>query len=258
MLRILFSETPDNPWMNLALEEAFFISRIKELSPNILRIWRNKNAVVIGVFQKAEEEVDLEYAEKNGIAVVRRFTSGGAVYHDLGNINFALSVKAPLGKRSIDFLYNDLLEGVLEALRILGFNPRKENVNDIVVGDRKVVGVAGSIRKEYVFIHGSMLVNTNLDVLSRVLKISKKKLMDKKVNAVKYRVTNLSQVNPKIGVREAINAIIKGFSKTLEEETYLDLPTEKELRIAERLYTEKYSRREWNMTRMKPYTIQAW
>ncbi|MEM4660751.1 MAG: lipoate--protein ligase family protein, partial [Thermosphaera sp.] len=122
-LRVVFTETPENPWMNLAWEEAFFQSRCNDISDDVLRIWRNKSAVVIGVFQKASEEVNLEFAEQVKAGVVRRFTGGGAVYHDLGNINFALSVKPRGLKVSVDYLYGELLYGVVKALERLGFKP---------------------------------------------------------------------------------------------------------------------------------------
>ncbi len=255
-LRVVFSETPDNPFMNLAIEEALFISRCKLWAPDTLRIWRNKKAVVIGVFQRAEQEVDLDYAANNGIPIVRRFTSGGAVYHDLGNLNFAISTIAPSGKeKSVDYLYEELIKGVMYALEELGFNPYKENVNDVVIEDRKVVGVAGSIRGDCVFLHGAMLINTDLNILSRVLLISKKKLVDKKVSSVKYRVTNLKNVKPDIEVRDVIKALEKGFSRVLDANVYHDLISPRELELSEKLYREKYSLAEWNMERMKPFSI---
>ncbi|MGB9827504.1 MAG: lipoate--protein ligase family protein [Thermosphaera sp.] len=254
-LRVVFTETLDNPWMNLAWEEAFFQSRCSDKTGDVLRIWRNRNAVVIGVFQKASEEVNLEYAQQIRAGIVRRFTGGGAVYHDLGNINFALSVK-PVGRKvNVDYLYVDLLKGVVKALEKLGFNPSVQNVNDIIIGDRKVVGVAASLRREQNcgFIHGAMLYNVNLDVLAGILKIPLKKLADKGVSSVKYRVTNISALKPELRVEDIVKALIESFTETLDKKGwYPDLPKQHEIEMAERLYSSKYSTPEWNMERKRP------
>jgi lipoate-protein ligase A len=250
-LRIIFAERPEDPYMNLSIEEAVFIERCNNSVPDTLRFWRNQNAVVIGVFQRASEEVDLDYASKMGIKVVRRFTSGGAVYHDLGNLNFALSTMVK-SRKGVDYLYGELLEGVMNGLRRLGLNPYKENVNDIVVNDRKVIGVAGSIRKNCVFLHGAVLINTDLNILARVLKVSRKKLLDKKFKSVKYRVTNLKNINTNIETRDVIKALTTGFEETLDSVSYPDLITQKEIETANQLYKRKYTRKEWNMERARP------
>jgi len=253
-LRVLLTEFPENSHLNLAFEEAFFLSRCSEWTSDVLRIWRNEKAVVIGVFQKAEEEVDLDFANSNGIQIVRRFTGGGAVYHDLGNINFALSTKIEgEGQRGVDFLYDHLIYGAIEALRLLGFNPSKENFNDIVIEGKKVIGVAGSIRKDCAFLHGAMLFSTDLTVLSKVLKVPLKKLQDKKIDSVKYRVSTLSQLKPEIEQKDVILSLIEGFTKVLGAEGYyFDFPDKREIELARRLYSEKYSTVSWNFERRRP------
>jgi lipoate-protein ligase A len=253
-LRVIFTETPENSRLNLAFEEAFYLSRCNEWVDDTLRIWRNERAVVIGVFQKAEEEVDLEYARNNGIQIVRRFTGGGAVYHDLGNINFALSTKIHGdSKRGIDYLYEYLIFGAMEAMKLLGFSPKKENINDIVVEGRKVIGVAGSLKRDCAFLHGAMLYSTDLNILSRVLKVPLKKIQDKNIDSVKYRVSTLSQIKPELKVKDIISSLIAGFSKILEAKGYyIDMPTEREIGLARKLYAEKYSSDSWNLERRRP------
>lgn len=253
-LRVVFTETPENSRLNLSYEEAFYLSRCNDWAEDTLRIWRNERAVVIGVFQRADEEVDLEYARSKGIQVVRRFTGGGAVYHDLGNINFAISTKTSAeSKQGVDFLYEHLIYGAINALKLMGFSPRKENINDIIVEGKKVIGVAGSIKKDCAFLHGAMLYSTDLNVLSRVLKVPLKKLQDKNIESVKYRVTTLSQIKPELRVKDVISSLITGFSEVLGTESYyIDLPTDKEIELARRLYAEKYSSEAWNLERRRP------
>ncbi|MEM0378827.1 MAG: biotin/lipoate A/B protein ligase family protein [Thermosphaera sp.] len=254
-LRVVFTETPENPWMNLAWEEAFFQSRCNDISDDVLRIWRNKSAVVIGVFQKASEEVNLEFAEQVKAGVVRRFTGGGAVYHDLGNINFALSVKPRGLKVSVDYLYGELLYGVVKALERLGFKPEVQNVNDIIVGDRKVVGIAASMKRESNcgFIHGAVLYDVNLDILAGVLKIPLKKLADKGISSVKYRVTNITALKPEVRERDVILSLIGSFMEVLDKKSWFpDIPKRVEFELAEKLYIEKYVTKEWNFDRKRP------
>lgn len=249
-LRVLLFETPHDPYYNLAFEEALYLLYDKTLGEDpVMRIWRNANAVIIGYFQVAEEEVHLDVAREIGAEVVRRFTGGGAVYHDLGNINYVV-ITRNTGIRSTEEIYQYLLEGAINALRMLGVEPRLENINDVVANDRKVSGTAATFTPRTLFLHGSLLVSTDLSRLSRVLRISKKKLMDKKVSSVKYRVALLEQVlGRRIGYWEIIDAFVKGYSRLLGAEPYYDMPSRLELEIADKLYKEKYTRREWNMER---------
>lgn len=212
-LRVVFTETPVNPWTNLAWEEAFFHSRCSDKTLDSLRIWQNKNAVEIGVFQKASEEVNLEYAEQIEAGIVKRFTSVGAVYQV------------------------DLLKDVVRALEELGFNPSAQNVNDIIIRDRKVVGVAASLRGEQNcgFIHGAVLYSVNLDVLASLSKIPLKKPSGKGISSVKYRVTNTSALKPGKRVEDIVRALIKSFMELLDMKAwYPDLPRPCEIEAAEK------------------------
>ncbi len=252
-LRVLLYEVPEDPYMNLAFEEAFARARASGLTPDTLRIWRNKDAVIIGYFQRAEEEVDLSLARELGVVVARRFTGGGAVYHDLGNINYAVALgPESMGQQGpVEMLYGYLIRGALNALRRLGLEPRLENINDIAVGDYKVSGVAGSYRWSAPFLHGSLLVSTDLSRLASLLRVSRKKLLDKKVSSVKYRVARLQDLlGRSIGYHEVIDALVGGFEELLGAEAYFDLPWPEELEAAWILYKYKYSRREWNLERL--------
>ncbi len=251
-LRVLLFETPEDPYMNLAIEEAIVRARSAEIiEDDTLRLWRNKNAVVIGYFQVAEEEVDLRKTSELRIPVVRRFTGGGAVYHDLGNLNYAITVK-PKDKSPdiINDVYGSLLKGVLIALEKIGVKPCIENINDIVVGDKKISGTAASVRWNTLFLHGSLLVSTDLSILASVLKVPLKKLLDKKIKDVKYRVTRLQDILGRgVTYRELIESFIQGYSELLHAEPYIDMISKEELEIASILYRERYTKKEWNLGR---------
>ena len=248
-LRVLLYETPEDPYMNLAFEEAFVrIASIENSSPT-LRIWRNKNAVVIGYFQKAEEEIEFDVAKEHDVAITRRFTGGGAVYHDLGNINYAIAIKSgEKGERNLEYVFSFLIKGIIEGIKRLEPDVRLENINDVVIGNYKVSGTAASMRWGVYFLHGSLLVNTNLELLYNILRVPKIKLLDKGIKDIKYRVKNLKDILGKdIEYSKVINLIKEGYSKILGLDSYYDIPSRIELEVAKSLYDLKYTREDWNM-----------
>jgi len=251
-LRVLLFETPENPWFNMAFEEALArIVSVGVIEEPCLRIWRNREAIVIGYMRNVEDEVNVELANKWGIPIIRRFTGGGAVYHDLENINYTIAIK-PRGKieKPVDYMYSELLNGILLALRKLGLNPYVENINDIVVNGRKVSGTAATLFWNIAFLHGSLLVNTNLEKLKAVLKIPPKGKYVKKVSPVKYRVENISNLlRRKTSMKEIIENIISGYEELLKAEAYLDKPSSLELRLANLLFKERYVKKTWNTKR---------
>ena len=248
-LRLVLYEEPEDPYFNMAVEEAIPRARGCGIVPDTLRIWRNENAVIIGYFQKAEEEVNLDVASSIGAAVVRRFTGGGAVYHDLGNLNYALSLASTERSATLDYIFRELTKGPVEALTSLGFSAEVQNVNDIIVSGRKVSGTAATISWGATFFHGAMLISTDLAKLASVLKVSPRKLIDKGVSSVKYRVTNLSDIRP-VTADEVTAALAESFARVTGHDGYrLGLLTPEELEMAQVLYDEKYIKREWNFER---------
>ena len=249
-LRILLFEEPEDPYMNLAFEEALARARGAGLVPDTLRIWRNARAVVIGYFQIASEEVDLERAMREKVVVARRFTGGGAVYHDMGNVNYAVVASAEELRDPVEYAYSHLVKGLVNALKLLGLDARIENVNDVVVEGRKVSGTAASFRWGSCFIHGTLLVNADLETMSRMLKPPVEKLRSKGISDVKQRVTNISQLLGRVpSYREVVEALVRGFEELLNAEAYFDLPSREELYAATLLYERKYSKEEWNLRR---------
>ncbi|MGC8620754.1 MAG: lipoate--protein ligase family protein, partial [Caldisphaera sp.] len=251
-LRVLMFETPHDAYFNIAFEEALARARGCNIIPDTLRFFRNKNAVIIGYFQRADEEVNINYLKKIDASLVRRPTGGGAVYHDLGNLNYSIVVSHDRAKSlsPVDYIFNELIKGPINALNSLGFNARVENINDIVVNNRKVSGTAASISWNSIFFHGAMLLKTDIEKLSSVLKVSQKKLIDKGISNVKYRVTNLFDINDSIKVEEIINSMVESYRKLLNFNGVIyELPSKEEIEIANLLYEEKYRKEEWNMER---------
>lgn len=248
---MLLFEMPKNPFLNMAFEEAFVRVRASGLiEDDTLRLWRNENAIVLGYFRKVNEDVRLDFAKKISAKIVRRFTGGGTVYHDLGNLNYAIVVKPEKKvQMPIDYIYSKLISGALIALRKLGVNPYLVNINDIVVNNRKISGTAATLYWNALFLHGALLVSTDLAKLNSVLKIPNE-IKTKKIDPVKYRVTRLIDVlERKISMRELIETFVLGFEEALSAEAYYDMPSREEIEITYLLYKGRYLSKKWNLER---------
>jgi len=251
MISILNIEYPDLPYLNLAFEEAIAISVGKEIVPETLRFWRNNNAVVIGRFQCPTLEVNFEHCREHGVRVERRFTGGGAVFHDLGNLNFALSMKRvnPLiGERLLRGF--ELIGKAVEiGLKTTGIhNALFKPINSVIIGNNKVAGMAGLITKEFIFVHGSILVNSDLETLKRVLKSSDYNPNEKFVQSKRQKVTAVErELERRIELKEIKRAIKKGLEEVLGCEFEERDLTDYEKRLAEKLYIKKYSKLEWSL-----------
>ena len=177
---------------NLALEERIFNEYSG--SDDFFMLWRNKSAVIIGQNQIIANEVDESYAKANGIQVVRRMTGGGAVYHDLGNVNYTY-----IGKKAEKF--GNFLEfaiPIIEFLLSLGVEAKHIGNNDIGIecsdtSIRKISGGAQAVRKEYILHHGTLLFDTDISVLERVLTPDPMKLSTKGIKSIRSRVCNISE-----------------------------------------------------------------
>jgi lipoate-protein ligase A len=157
-------------------------------------LWQNEPTVVIGRNQNAYAELDLAYAEREGIHIARRITGGGAVYHDLGNLNYTyISAK---GVEALDFA--TLAEPIISALSELGLNAKLSGRNDIEIDGVKISGNAQHSEGERVLQHGTLLFDTDLSVLSRVLLPDEAKLATKGIKSVRARVGNIKERLPEL------------------------------------------------------------
>jgi len=251
--RLVDVEFRNDPFMNLAIEEA--IPRTVGLgrTPTTVRFWHNSNTIVLGCFQSASLEVNVMACKELGTDIVRRFTGGGAVYHDSGNLNYAISLKRghPLIPRDdLQLAFQKLSEGTVQGLRALGVNAEFQPINDIQVNGLKVSGAAGSIRWDAIFHHGCILVGSDLSILAKVLNVAQVKLADKHVASVRKRVTTIrDELGRDISTSEVKNSIVKGIERTYNVKLESGNLTREELTLARELYDEKYSRPAWNLGR---------
>jgi len=193
-----------DPWMNLAVEE-YLLENIKE-GEYILYLWQNENTVVIGKNQNPWSECRSELLEKENGKLARRISGGGAVYHDLGNLNFTFIMRKD--KYDLDKQFNVILNSV----QSLGINAIKTGRNDIVVDNKKFSGNAFCFKKHSAYHHGTILVSANLNKLTKYLQVSKDKIEAKGIKSVRSRVTNLNEINKDITIDMVSDAIIKAYT----------------------------------------------
>jgi len=191
-----YQNTSNDPYYNLALEEYVTQTATDE----VFLLWRNAHTIVFGRNQNPADEMDIELAKEMGIHIVRRMSGGGAVYHDLGNINFSY-----ISQKTENFGdYITFAKPIIEYLRTLGVEAQHIGNNDIgiEVTDRndaggahfrKISGNAQYISKGNILHHGTLLFDTDLSVLSKVLTPDPSKLEGKGIASVRSRVANISE-----------------------------------------------------------------
>ncbi len=237
-----------NTYWNMAVDEAILIHREKNLVPNTLRIYIfEPSGVTIGYFQKVREVLNLDYLLQNKIDFTRRITGGGAVYHDSeGEITYAIIADIEDISKDIMESYRIICKGIIYALRKLGLKAVYKPVNDILVNNKKISGSAQTRKKKSLLQHGTLMYNTNLDMLEKTLRPPRIKLEDHGVVRVSDRVTTVyRELGRKINVDDIINALIQGFRKALGiDELLPGNLTISERKLAEKLYG-KYESKVW-------------
>lgn len=248
-IRLIEIDYPDDPHLNLAIDEAIFIEVMEGNSPPTFRFYRNGNAVILGCFQVAEQEVNMDYVIGNNVKIAKRFTGGGAVYHDMGNINFSIISKDTFEiGMNVQKLFSVMMRGALNSIRELGIDAAIGGLNDISVNGKKVLGSAATIRSNTILFHAAVLVNTNIDALASSLKVPAAKLNPNGARSILDRVTNISAISGK-GIDDVKRSLLDGYSKELGFEYYNGKFTLEEEHLIRRLHKEKYLKSEWNLGR---------
>ncbi len=239
--------------MNMSVEEAIPRSVGEGEAPNTVRFWHNSNTIVLGCFQSADLEVNYDACKETGAQVVRRFTGGGAVYHDAGNLNYAISLKKghPLvPDNDLQLVFQRLSEGTVDGLRSLGVQAEFQPINDIQVDGKKVSGAAGSLKWGTIFHHGCILVASDLAILGRVLNVPRAKLADRHVASVQKRVTTVrDELQKDVTTGEVRDAIVRGIERSYNVRLVEGQLSSSELSLAKELYDSKYNTSQWNLER---------
>jgi lipoate-protein ligase A len=200
-----------DPWFNLALEEV--LMKDKSINDDIVMLWQNDNSVIIGKHQNTIEEVNQQFADSNSIKIARRTTGGGAVYHDLGNLNYTFITKYT-NKEEVDF--KKFAVPVVKALQSLGLNPELSGRNDILLDGKKISGTALACIGDRFMFHGTLLFDINIDTASKVLTVKADKIESKGIKSVKSRMTNIKPYLPDLTINSFKENIISSFEKNSE------------------------------------------
>ncbi len=208
-----------DPHYNLAVEQ-HLLETVEE-GCCILYLWQNQNTVVIGRNQNAWKECRTTQLEADGGHLARRLSGGGAVFHDLGNLNFTFLV------RDADYDLDRQISVIAEACRALGLAIQRSGRNDLLCAGRKFSGNAFYHNAGRSYHHGTLLVNVDMDKLGRYLSPSQAKLRAKGVESVRSRVVNLTELQPDITVEALAEQLPPAFSRvyglTVEPLTEADL-----------------------------------
>ena len=235
-------------YFNMAFDE-YALEQLP-LDEPLFFLWQNRPAVIIGLNQNAYAEVDIDYLGQHGIALARRITGGGAVYHDLGNLNYTI-----VGRSSdIERDYPEYTRHMLHALQALGVPAELSGRNDILVGGHKVSGYAKRVYKDRLMVHGTLMYDVDLEKLTRVLTPPTEKLLAKGITSVKSRVANLKEHLPDIaGVGALSQALEHHLSRQYKDQEYL--LTEEQLAEIRAIAASKFATNDWIYGRAPGSTI---
>ncbi len=236
------------PYDNLALEEHL----LETVQPGeiILYLWQNRHTVVIGRNQNAWKEVRVPELEKDGGRLVRRLSGGGAVYHDLGNLNFTFLA----GQADYDVARQT--EVILQAVRSFGISAERTGRNDITANGRKFSGNAFYKSGGNAYHHGTLLVHVDMENMARYLNVPVQKLESKGVSSVRARVVNLAELCPGLTVAALEDALIGALGKVYGAEPQkLSASRVDDARIA--AGREKFSAWDWVYGRPIPFTWEG-
>ncbi|WP_147533134.1 lipoate--protein ligase [Bacillus marasmi] len=240
-----------DPRINLAIEE--YALKKLNINETYLLFYINEPSIIIGKNQNTIEEINTDYVEKNGIHVVRRLSGGGAVYHDLGNLNFSFITKDD-GESFHNF--QKFTQPVINALKKLGVNAELSGRNDIVAEGRKISGNAQFSTKGRMFSHGTLLFDSEIDSVVSALKVKKDKIESKGIKSIRSRVANISEfLSESITIEDFRHLLLESI---FEGET--DIPeyvlTESDWKEINQLSKERYQNWDWNYGKSPKFNLQ--
>ncbi|PAQ14417.1 lipoate--protein ligase [Bacillaceae bacterium SAOS 7] len=240
-----------DPRINLAIEE--YAVKHLDINETYLLFYVNEPSIIIGKNQNSIEEVNMDYVEKEGIHIVRRLSGGGAVYHDLGNLNFSF-----ITKDDGDSFHNfrKFTEPVIAALNKLGVQAELSGRNDILANGFKISGNAQFSTKGRMFSHGTLLFNTNMDEVVSALKVRKDKIESKGIKSIRSRVTNIAELMEQdMSIEEFRLFLLQAIFEQEEPIPQYKLE-EKDWEIIQQISEERYKNWDWNFGKSPAFNIQ--
>lgn len=228
----------------MGLDESLLLLRAKNIIPDTFRFYSfYPSCVSIGYFQSLKSSIDIDHCNRNNIDYVRRITGGGNVFHDCsGEITYSVVMSEKNAPENILDSFEFLYGGIIEGLKKLNINANFKPLNDLMLNSKKLSGSAQTRKLGVILQHGTLMYNTNIELMERILRISDKKI------EIKKRVTTLANEGYNFGKQELIKSLKKGFEEIYGESKKENISKE-ELSIARKLSKEKYETKEWNNKR---------
>jgi len=235
-------------YFNLAVEEYIFFH--KDPVEDYFLLWQNRNAVVVGKHQNPFEEVNLGFISQHDVQIARRLSGGGAVYHDLGNLNYSIIAHSEEMRWDI----KRMADPVVEALRRCGVVVELNKRNDLLIEGKKISGSSQYIKGKRLLHHGTLLFHSDLKSLSLSLKPSEDRIESRSIKSVRSPVTNICDHYPLVTMKEFISKL----RKVLEEDSRVEeyKLTDSDFDGITALREEKYSTWEWIYGRSPEYSIR--
>lgn len=247
---LIVHRTSTNPYFNLAAEEYL----VKNLQEPCFMLWQNTPSVIIGKHQNPLREVNLEFVEQNHIPVIRRISGGGTVYHDLGNLNYSF---IDFGKAESLVNFPKYSQPVLSLLHKLGVPAQLSGKSDLTIHGLKFSGNASHVYRQKVLHHGTLLFQSNLDILNESIKIKRMNISDKAVNSNRSQITNIAVHLPLfLSIEEFKLKLTEEIIQIFPNTRYLDF-SETQLDEINQLAEEKYKSWEWNFGYGPKYEINS-
>jgi lipoate---protein ligase len=252
----LLSLQTNNAAMNMAIDEAILNARIGGEVPNTLRFYRwQPSAVSVGKNQNQENEVYLDACKWLGVDVVRRVSGGGTVYHDFeGEVTYSVTAQtADFGVGDITAVYFKIYEAITDALRLLGVptdfsSGDAKNCPNLNVNGKKISGSSQTITHGVVLQHGTILCSMDLPKMFTLIKL-KNASCTQAADIAKHKITSIqTELGHKISFDTVANALALGFRAILKIQIEEGKLTPSELEMANKLYKEKYTTKEWNLS----------
>jgi len=247
-------QTPQtfDPKINLAIEE--HVVRNFDADRDLLFIYRNNPSLIIGKNQNPFEEVNMDFLETNNIEMFRRISGGGAVYHDLGNINFSYITK---NTRENFNNYKSFLKPVIDLLNKKGIPAKINKRNDIVIDNLKISGNAQFTTRGKMFSHGTLLFNSDLDKINQSLDSKTRTIQSKSTKSVRSRITNIiDHFDKTISVDLFLNELVQFITDSFTFSGHIK-PDKNQWEEIEKLVNEKYSSWEWNWGRTPKFVVEV-
>lgn len=243
--------TSNDPAYNVALE-AYAFQKLTDID-EIFTLWINEPAIIIGRHQNTIQEINKEFIDKNGIHVVRRLSGGGAVYHDLNNLNYTI-ISNNTQEGAFDF--QTFSKPVIDTLAKLGVKAEFTGRNDLEINGQKFAGNAQAYYKGRMMHHGCLLFDVDMSVLGQALKVSKDKIESKGIKSVRARVTNIvDHLSDKITVQEFSDAILAQMKEEYPEMDEYVL-SDAELSEIQAMRDNQFATWDWTYGKAPEYTIE--